>query len=111
MAADPVTAIGNALAEALGTVRPIIGQALREKHEVAHKNRLREWADITSVVKPDPNRVHSFVMRLITECGQTTGGRLGDNISVPVGILNALIEIASENAMQDKLLANIQFKE
>jgi hypothetical protein len=109
-ASDPITAIFGAVGEGIKLAGGFIEEARAQRYEEEHKDRLKEWRSINAL--PDRAReqlTHVYVMRLLDEAGATVGS-MGDNISVPVGVLHALINEVSEGIKKDKILNRLQFK-
>lgn len=111
-AADPITAIGNALSGISENIQPFIEEYHATKPEADHRERLAEWQKIT-VDGHDPkrraDRIHGFVVRLLADSGQTVRG-VGTCIGVPVDVLDALITECSESVMFQQKLARLQFR-
>lgn len=110
--ADPVTAVAQALGEALGIVRPVVEEAVRQKFEDGHRERMEEWSGICAIADDGvrADRTHTYVLRLLSEAGKAQGRVDGRTIRVPVDILDALIEEVSEGIKKDGILNRIQFK-
>lgn len=106
MALDLPTAIANALAGLAGVAKPYIDASVAQKYENECKERLAQWVSLVS--SNNLTGINAFVLRLISDAGQIAGG-LGEDISVPVDVVNALIAIACNKIKNDELLANIQF--
>lgn len=108
MALDIATAIIDAIPALAGIAQPYINDAIAQKYENQFNEGVTEWNNLVGAF--DPSVVHPYVMQLIGDCGQAVGS-MGDNKSVPVGIINALILIALKDRMDNHLLANVQFKQ
>jgi hypothetical protein len=106
MALDLPTAIANALAGIAGVAKPYIDASVAQKYENECKDRLAQWVTLLTTNKPDD--INAFVLRLVSDAGQVAGG-LGEDISVSLDVVNALIAIACNKIKDDELLANIQF--
>lgn len=111
MAADPITAIANALASAGSAARPFIEEHLAQKHESAHQKRMAEFVGILAVedVGLRADRLHDFVLRLLAAAGSPARG-VGAHVAVPVDVLMALVAEVSEGIKKDANLARVQFK-
>lgn len=106
MALDPITAIANAIADLAGIAKPLIDSHVAQKYENECKERLHEWNAL--IAENNPAHINDYVLRIISDAGQIAGG-VGENRSVPLDILNALIAIAANKIKDDELLANVQF--
>lgn len=109
-ASDPITAIANAISAIGGAVTPYIEEELAQRYEREFRERIKAWNAIQD--SPDrvrPTLVHSHVMQLLDDAGATVGS-MGTNVSVPVGVLGALINEVAEGIKKDKILARLSFK-
>lgn len=111
-ASDPVTAVANALVGIAGAVTPFINDALAQKYDTQYRQRLSEWSSIVaqadSSVRADS--IRAYLDKLFADA-DTSGGGLGDDISLPLSDFNALINIAAGKIRDDQRLAAIQFKQ
>lgn len=112
MGADPITAVGNALAGLFGVIKPSIDEHYAQKYDDAHKDRMREWQDLVALSNPDDraSRIGSFVTGMLDDAGTPVGQFSGTLVQVPVEILNALIQNTSESIRDEQRLARITFK-
>lgn len=105
MAFDFVTAIANAIGSVANAAKPIIDEHLAQKYEHEHKERIKEWQNILSVkdMRHRADLLELFAVKLCNDAGEAWT-HLGDNISVPLDALNALIKIASEKIQAEQTL-------
>lgn len=106
MAIDPITAIANAITGLANIAKPFIDDHIAQKYENEEKERLSEWNKLIS--ENNPNHINTFVLRLINDAGHISSG-VGENRSVSLDVINALIAITCGKIKDDQLLANIQF--
>lgn len=107
MAIDPITSIANAISDLAGIAKPFIDSHIAQKYENECKERMAQWNAL--IAENNPNHINAFVLCLIADAGQIAGG-VGENKSVPLDILNALIAIACGKIKDDELLANTIYK-
>jgi hypothetical protein len=112
MAADPITGIANALVEGFRLFQPVVDDAVKQKYEKAHQERLREWNELLSEADSDRRvcRMAGFVLRLLADSGSAVGGVAGTSVEVPLDVLNALITECSESVRNQALINKLQFK-
>ena len=110
-AADPVTAIANALAAAGSALQPILSDHFAQKYESEHQKRMAEVLAILAM--PDSparaDRLSAFVLRLLGSAGSPTGGVAGV-VAVPLDVVLALVGECSEGIKKDAMLARVRFE-
>jgi hypothetical protein len=102
---NPFTALLDVLGSALKFGKPILDRHLATSNEKREKEDIGEWTEVLATSEDKrADRIHSFVTGLLIDCGETPGG-LGENVSVPVGYLSALVEVAIKKKRQDREIA------
>ena len=111
MAAEPITAVANALERAGQLVQPFINEAIAQKHNEAFANRIREYSRVCAIADPRgrADALNGFVLRLLADNGKACRG-VGEYISVPVDVLDTFIEITGESIRDKALMASMEFK-
>lgn len=112
MSADPVTAVGNALAGFFTTLKPVIDNHYAQKFDNEHKDRINESDEILSIHDNDTRAyaLASYVTRLCISAGLPAGDLQGTSIEIPLSHFRTLILIASEKIRDDQYLARMEFK-
>lgn len=102
---DP-TAFAEAAKEALGIAKPLVDEAVAQKHESAHKYRMEAWNEAQSIDDPVVRADKSWasILRILSEAGTPTQS-FGRNTAIPIDTLAKLFELASEG-IRDKALLN-----
>lgn len=97
MALDILTAVANAISAVASDAKPYIDDHLAQKYEQENVQRIEEWQSILNMSDTDSRAdlIELFAIKLCNAAGQAIG-TMGDNISVPLEALTALVKIASE---------------
>lgn len=98
----------NAISGLTGVAIPLVDDAVAQKYETQLTNSIKEWNNL--VANWNPDNVNTFVMQLIGDAGQTIGS-MGDNKSVPLGVVSALVTIAIEEVFKSHVLAAMLAKQ
>lgn len=105
MALDIITAVMDAISSVANVAKPYIDEHLAQKYEAEHKDRITEWQNLLNM--PDNSAradlIELFAIKLCNAAGQAIG-TMGDNISVPVEALTALVKIASDKIQVQETL-------
>lgn len=109
-----VTAVFSAVSDLAKLGKPILDEAVAQKHEAALRDRLRKFQDILS--EPDSadraSALSAFVGELCADTGHPFASMAGGNtIDIPVEAFTALVSIAAEAVKFRADLARIQFKQ
>lgn len=107
-----VTALFSAISSVANLGKPVIEEAVAQKHEAALRQRMSELQDILS--KPDSvdrsRALAAFVGRLCGDAGHPFVVVAGASVEVPVEAFVSLVAIAGESIKFRADLARLQFK-
>lgn len=108
MALDPVTAIGDAVANVAAALTPIINDTESQKYLKSYEASITQYNEIMATSPFDPNALNTYLMQLASNSG-TAIGSLGNTYrDVPVGYFDFLIERANLCNFYSQTIASLQ---
>jgi hypothetical protein len=108
-ATDPITAVANAISAGLNGAVPFALDALAQKYNEEHKERIKEFQIIMAL--PDgperASRFADFIVQLAEASGQSIVIQGDNDISVPFSVFSFLINCCSDGIRKDTILAQL----
>lgn len=112
MPEEPLTAGLNLADDIVKAAKPLIDDALAHKYEKEFDERIKQWQEI--VLLPDgddrADRMDHYLIRLCADSGTPIGG-LGENISVPVSVVNALVLGNCNSILREQIISSLNYKQ
>lgn len=111
MSLDPVTAIGDAVADVATALTPMINDHEAQKYANQYTQYITQYNEIMATNSVNLDDLNAYLMQLASRSGKAFGGLGNINREVPVEYFDWLIERANECNLLLQSLAAIQFKQ